>query len=88
MKTLLQAVLSAFLFSKPFQNNYMHCEIIDHYFNKFSVAIQLKKEKITSVFWVPKPIYWSPKKHHFYIWVQDVRSNDSVICLFTKCLAA
>ena len=41
---LIVFLLSAFLSSKPFQNNQMPCEIIDHYFNIFFVEIQLKKE--------------------------------------------
>ena len=57
MKTLLQTVSSftstlscliVFLFclhfcSKPFRNNWIHCEITDCYFNIFFVEIQLKK---------------------------------------------
>ena len=32
----------------------MHCEIIDHHFNKFFTEIQLKKENWKSDFWMPK----------------------------------
>ena len=41
------SLLSAFLSSKPFRNNYMHREIIDSYFN-------------TKV-WAPKAVDQSPK---------------------------
>ena len=44
------SLLSAFLYSKPFQNNWMLCEIIDRYFNIFFVEIQLKKENLKHVF--------------------------------------
>ena len=44
--------LFAFFYSKPFQNNQTHCEIIDHYFNIYFVKIQLKKENLKSVFLV------------------------------------
>ena len=44
--------LSAFLSSKPFQNNKMHWEIIDCYFNVFFVQIQLNKQNLKSVIWV------------------------------------
>ena len=46
--------LSAFLYSKPFQNNLMHCIIIDSYFNIFFIEIQLKKEKLKGNFWLPE----------------------------------
>ena len=36
--------LSAFLSSKPFQNNEMDCEITDCYFNVIFVEIQLKEK--------------------------------------------
>ena len=42
------------LSSKPFQNNYIHCKIIDHYFNIFFVEIQLAKENLKNVFWAPE----------------------------------
>ena len=42
--------LSAFLYSVPFQNNKMHCEIIDRYFNIF-VEIQLKEDNWKGIFW-------------------------------------
>ena len=45
------SLLSAFLYSKPFRNNKMHCEIIDRYFNVFFVEIQLKKGNLKSVPW-------------------------------------
>ena len=32
----------------------MHCEIIDHYFNACFVEIQLKKQNLKSVIWVPE----------------------------------
>ena len=38
------------LYSKQFRNNYMHCEIIDPYFNIFFIEIQLKKENLKKVF--------------------------------------
>ena len=50
------SLLSAFLSSKPFRNNYMHCEIIDHNFNIFFVKIQLKKENLSGRVWAPKPV--------------------------------
>ena len=46
-------ILSAFLYSKPFGNNYMHYEITDH-FNIFLVEIKMKKENLKSVFWAPE----------------------------------
>ena len=45
------SLLSAFLYSKPFRNNTMHCEIIDRHFNVFFVEIQLKKGNLKSVLW-------------------------------------
>ena len=45
--------LCVFLSSKPFQNNQMHCQITDHYFNMFFVEMQVKK-KLKSVFWAPE----------------------------------
>ena len=32
----------------------MHCEITDYYFNKFFVELQIKKDNLKSVFWVPE----------------------------------
>ena len=59
------SLLSAFLYSKPFRSNLMHCEIIDRYFNIFFVKIQLKKELgkcfLGARVWVLKPVYRSPK---------------------------
>ena len=45
----------------------MHCEITDCYFNKFFVELQIKRDNLKSVFWVPEfghqnPIYRSPKQ--------------------------
>ena len=46
----------------------MYCEIVDRYFNVFSVEIQLeKKKKIETSFldarvWAPKPVYRSTKR--------------------------
>ena len=45
--------LSAFSSSKSFQNNLMHCEITDSYFNELFVEVQLEKENLKSVFWHP-----------------------------------
>ena len=64
------SLLSAFLYSQPFQNIKMHCEIIDHHFNTFLVGIQLKNRKLESVLcdarvWVPKPVYRSPKRPEY-----------------------
>ena len=56
--------LPAFLYSMPFRNNKMHCEIIDRYFNEF-VEIQLKEENLKSIFWAPKPVYQSPKRPEY-----------------------
>ena len=61
--------LCVFLSSKPFQNNQMHCQIIDHYFNMFFVEMQVKK-KLNKCFlgtrvWVPKPVYQSPKRPEY-----------------------
>ena len=44
------SLLFAFLTSKTFRNNYMHCEIIDRYFNVFFIEIQLKKENLKWAF--------------------------------------
>ena len=41
----------AFLYSKPFWNNYMHCEIIERYFNIFFIEIQLKIKYFGSPNW-------------------------------------
>ena len=35
----------------------MRCEIIDPF-----IEIQLKKQNLKSDFWVPKPVYQSPKR--------------------------
>ena len=43
-------LLSAFLISKPFQNNYIHFEIIDHCFNVFFRWNKTEKEKTWKVF--------------------------------------
>ena len=43
--------LSAFLSSKPFQNNEMDCEITDRYFNVIFVEIQLKEKTWKVLFW-------------------------------------
>ena len=43
-----------FLSSKPSLNNQMHSEIDDRCFSVFFVEIQLKKENLKSVFWVPE----------------------------------
>ena len=43
------SLLSAFLSSKPFQNNKMICEIIDRYFNVFVFEIQPKTQNLKSV---------------------------------------
>ena len=48
------SLLSAFLSSKSFWGNEIHCGIIDRYVNEFFVEIQLKNENLISVFWVPK----------------------------------
>ena len=48
------SLLSAFLYSKPFQNNQKHCEIIDRYLKAFFVEIQLKKENLKIVFQEPE----------------------------------
>ena len=50
------SLLSAFLYFKPFQNNQMHCEIINRYFKIYIYffEIQLKKEKLKSAFWTPE----------------------------------
>ena len=32
----------------------MHCEILDHFFNILFVEIQLKKENLKNVFWMPE----------------------------------
>ena len=58
-------LLSAFLYSKSFHNNWMHCQINHRYFNNFFVEIQLKKENLKSVFWAPKPEYRSPKRSEY-----------------------
>ena len=50
---LIVYLLSAFLYSKPFWNNWMHCEIIDRYFNVFFVKIQLKKENLDAQTGIP-----------------------------------
>ena len=50
--TSLFHCFSAFLYSKPFRNITMHCEIIDRHFNVFFVEIQLKKGNLKSVLWV------------------------------------
>ena len=47
---LLFFLLSAFLYSKPFSNNLMLCEIIDRHFNLFFVEIQHKKENLKVFF--------------------------------------
>ena len=49
-------------YSKPFQNNQMHCEVTDRYFNVFFVEIQLKKEKLESAFWAPEFGYPNVRK--------------------------
>ena len=54
------SLLSASLHSKPFQNNYKHCEIIDNYFKVFFVEIQMKKEILKSVC-APKSLSQSPR---------------------------
>lgn len=59
--------LSAFLSSMPFQNNQMHCAIINHYFNIFFIEAQPKKRKREKCFlgarvWASKPVYRSPKR--------------------------
>ena len=46
-----------FLSSKPFQNNQIHCEIINHYFNVFFYCNTTKTQV-----WASKPVYWSPKR--------------------------
>ena len=38
------SLLYAFLYSKPFQNSLMHCEIIDRYFNVFLLKYNWKKK--------------------------------------------
>ena len=43
----------------------MHCEIIDRYFNLFFVEILLRKENLQIVFWVPNPVYQSPKRPEY-----------------------
>ena len=48
------SLLPELLNSKPFWNKYIHCEIIDHCCNVFFVEIQLKKEHLKNVFWVPE----------------------------------
>ena len=65
---LIVFLLSAFLSSKPFRNNWMPCEIIDHYFPIFFVEIQLNKEflKKNTTAWAPKLLYW-PFKWPEYI---------------------
>ena len=52
------SLLSAFLSSKPFEINYMHCEIIDRYLNVFFVEIQLETENL--VFFGRCTCYRSP----------------------------
>ena len=46
-----------FLSSKPFQNNQIHCEIINHYFNVFFYCNTTETQV-----WASKPVYWSPKQ--------------------------
>ena len=46
------SILPAFLSFKPIRNNWMHCQIIDHYFNMFFVEIQLTKQNLKSDIWV------------------------------------
>ena len=48
------SLLSRFLFSKPFPDNSMHYEIIDHHSSIFVVEMQLKKENLKIVFWAPE----------------------------------
>ena len=48
------SLLSRFLFSKPFPDNSMHYEIIDHHSSIFVVEMQLKKENLKIAFWVPE----------------------------------
>ena len=48
------SLLSRFLFSKPFPDNSMHYEIIDHHSSVFVVEMQLKKENLKIVFWAPE----------------------------------
>ena len=63
------SLLSALLSSKPFRNNYMHCEIFDRYFNNFLVEIQLKKKTWKLFFGArvraPKHAYWSSKRPEY-----------------------
>ena len=48
------SLLSRFLFSKPFPDNSMHYEVIDHHSSVFVVEMQLKKENLKIVFWAPE----------------------------------
>ena len=48
------SLLSRFLFSKPFPDNSMDYEIIDHHSSIFVVEMQLKKENLKIVFWAPE----------------------------------
>ena len=43
----------------------MDCEIVDRYLNILYVEIHLKKEKLKSVFWAPKPVYGSTKRPEY-----------------------
>ena len=53
--------LSEFFYSKPFQNNLIHCEITDCHLNIFFVEIQLKLENLKKDFWVPE--FGCPKQY-------------------------
>ena len=78
------SLLSTFLYSKPFRNNQMHCEIVDHYFNLFFAEIHLKKENLKSVFWAPEfePPNWYiglpnslNTSLHFHFLNKEIRKN-------------
>ena len=62
-------LLSAFLCSKPFWNNKVHCKIIDSHFNVFTLQCcnTTEKRNLENCFfgarvWVPEPVNQSPKQ--------------------------
>ena len=66
----------------------MHCEIIACYINIYFVEIQLKKENLKSVFWVPRPVYSLPNSLNMsltvatYYYTMAKQKNATCVTIF------
>ena len=82
------SLLSAFLYSKPFWNIEINCEINDCHFNIFFLSKYNRKKKTWKVFLrchslAPKPVYQTLKQSE-YVTGWKTQQNIYIQCIWWK----